>query len=130
MSLTDMMILVLSALLSLKLYLLAVLLGLAIFNCILFMFSGDSEQQESPNIMFSDHTEQHTVQEMSWSASSINIRKYGLFPAEDFNSFINTLERLPGLFIRESRDTQNAETLFVVKKALEKSVKHRITQQS
>lgn len=94
------------------------------------MFSGDSEQQESPNIMFSDHTEQHTVQEMSWSASSINIRKYGLFPAEDFNSFINTLERLPGLFIRESRDTQNAETLFVVKKALEKSVKHRITQQS
>lgn len=37
MGLTDMMILVLSALLSLKLYLLAVLLELAVFNCILFI---------------------------------------------------------------------------------------------
>lgn len=93
------------------------------------MFSGNREQQESPNIILSDDTEQHKEQEMSRSASSINIRKYGFFPAEDFSNFINTPERLPGLFTRESRDSQNTETGFAVKKPLENSIKHRITRQ-
>lgn len=49
---------------------------------------------------------------MSWCASSSNIRKRGLSPAEEFNGSINTLIRSPGLFIQKSRDSPNAETLL------------------